>query len=251
MLATAVLMNLIHQNSNVLRISKAGNAMTKIKDMATLPHRTEVIDDTSYLATNGFLATKHDHGIHIALQGHTVLQTLTGAGQVDSPIDPEGIGATIDDFLEPLAPAFGKDNDWDTLPIVFTLQAGNHFFGVIQRELLKQAICQYTAPAIKDHDGLSTGLDLFVQVLNGGLGIDLENAVHQIGTGIHQALELAVIARAGPFDQITADSPGAAGKTNQRDLAIELVANKMHCIKNVAQLFHIGHGELGDIVLVA
>src|SRR5690625_2081522 len=133
-------MHLVNQYGHIVGRGVLRDTMAKIKYVPALAYRTKVVYHPTYLIAYGLLATKHDHRVHIALQSHAVINTLARLGQVDCPIDAQSIGLTIEDILKPLPPALGKDDDGYTLAVVLALQPSKHLFGVLQRELLEQAI---------------------------------------------------------------------------------------------------------------
>ena len=53
------------------------------------------------------------------------------------------------------------------------------------------------------------------------------------------------------FDHVAGQRPGAAREADQRHTAIERLADRGHGVKHVAQLVHVGHGQLGHIGLGA
>src|SRR5690554_2468219 len=72
--------------------------------------------------------------------------------------------------------------------------------------------------------------------------------VHQVWTPIHHSFDQAIISRTLAFDHIARDCPRATRKTNKRDFAVELAANKIYRIKNVLQLFHIRNGQTLNVL---
>ncbi len=55
------------------------------------------------------LRTSAEHSrIHVALQGATVTDTVTGAADVDGPIETERITAGVRHGFEPVSAAFGE-----------------------------------------------------------------------------------------------------------------------------------------------
>src|SRR5690606_27381568 len=105
--------------------------------------------------------------------------------------------------------------------------------GIGQGKLLEQSVSQHAAPAVEQHHSLCSGLNLCVQVLLGGLRIDLEDAVQQIRTRVQHRLDLAVIGAAASLDHVTGDGPGTASKSDQGDFAVQFTANDRHGVKNV------------------
>src|SRR5690625_7431807 len=78
--------------------------------MPTGTHHPEVIDHPTYLLANGLLTAKHDHGVHIALQSHRILDALTCLSEIDRPIHAQSICPTANNILQPLPPPLGKNN---------------------------------------------------------------------------------------------------------------------------------------------
>ena len=144
-------------------------------------------------------------------------------------------------FLKPQTTAFGEDKARNGGAVVFFLQQCQNLGRVSQAELLESAISQHTAPTVKNHHGLGASFNLGVQITGNGLGVDLQNAVHQIGSAVEHGLDQAVIVRAFAFDHVAGQGPGAARKANEGHTAIECFADGRHCIKDVTQLVHVGH----------
>ena len=147
--------------------------------------------------------------------------------------------------------AFGKDDARHGLAVSpRALQLLQHTRGVGQAKGLESAIGQHAAPAVKQHHGLRTGSDLFVQVQSDAVGIDGEDAVQQIRSGVEQLLDGVVIGAAAALDHVASQRPGAARKADERRAALQGVARAARGIKYIAQAFHIGHGQTGHIVFV-
>ena len=47
-----------------------------------------------------------------------------------------------------------------------------------------------------------------------GIGVHREDAMHQVGSAVHQRLHQAVIVRTTPLDHVAGQGPGAARETN-------------------------------------
>ena len=131
------------------------------------------------------------------------------------------------------------------------LQQSQYFGRVSQAELLESGIGQDTAPTVKNHHGLSAGFNLGVQIAGDSLGVDLQNAVHQIGSAVEHGLHQAVIVRAFALDHVAGQGPGAARKTNKGHAAIQGFADGCHGIKDITQLGHVGHLQLSHGGFVA
>ena len=154
-------------------------------------------------------------------------------------------------LLKPQTTAFGEDKAWNGGALVFFLEQCQNFGRVSQAELLESTICQHATPTVKNHHGLGASLNLGVQITGNGLGIDLQNAVHQIGPAVEHGLHQAVIVRAFAFNHVAGQGPGAARKANERHTAIECFADGRHSIKDVPQLVHVGHLQFSHCGLVS
>jgi hypothetical protein len=60
-----------------------------------------------------------------------------------------------------------------------------------------------------------------------------------------------VVGGAAAFDHVAGQRPGAAGKPDQRHAALQRMADRGDGVEHVAQLFEVGHGQRGDVGLVA
>ncbi|MNI40426.1 hypothetical protein D3C73_946490 [compost metagenome] len=150
-----------------------------------------------------------------------------------------------------MAATLGEHDDGYAPAFVFTGQAIHDLLGVRQRKLLEQAIGQDTAPTVEQHDGLCARGDLRVQVLQRGFGVDFQDAVQQVRARIQHGLDQTVVVAALAFDHIAGDGERAAGKADQRHLAVQLAADHAYRIEDIAQLVHVGHGQAGDVFLGA
>ena len=90
-LGAGVAVNFIHQNLHGFRIRELADAVSEIKDVAALPHRTEFIDQTASFGPNGRFAGKKHRRIHVALQRHLIPCTATGHREIDAPIDANAV----------------------------------------------------------------------------------------------------------------------------------------------------------------
>ena len=75
--------------------------------------------------------------------------------------------------------------------------------------------------------------------------------MHQVGARIHQALDEAVVVAALAFDHVAGQRPGAAREADEGHAAVECLADAGHGVEHVAQLVHVGHGQLGHSGFVA
>ena len=123
--------------------------------------------------------------------------------------------------------------------------------GVGEAEFLEGAVGEHAAPAVEHHHRLSTGFDLHVQVQRHRIGVDRQDAVHQVRSAVHHRLDETVVVRASAFDHVAGQRPRAAGEADQRHAAVQRLADRGHCVEHVAQLVHVGHGELHHIGFLA
>ena len=59
------------------------------------------------------------------------------------------------------------------------------------------------------------------------------------------------VVAAGPFDHVAGQGPGAAREADQGHAAVQSLADGRDRVEDVAQLVHVGHGQLGDCRFVA
>ena len=62
-----------------------------------------------------------------------------------------------------------------------------------QAEALERAVGEHAAPAVEDHHRLGAGVDLRVQVERDGVGVDRQDAMHQVGPRVEHGLDQAVV----------------------------------------------------------
>ena len=190
------------------------------------------------------------------MQGHPVAHAGAGAAQVHRPVQADDVAAAVGDLVEPDAAALGEDDVRDAESVVLALELRQHALRVGQAELLEGAIGQHAAPGVENHRRLRPGFDLGVEVERHGVGVDFEDAVHQVGALVHQRLDGAVVVRAAAFDHVAGQRPGAAREADQGHFAHavligQCLADGAHRVEHIAQLVHVGHGQLGHGGLVA
>ena len=78
------------------------------------------------------------------------------------------------------------------------LQLLEHALRVGQAELLERAVGEHAAPAVEDHHRLRAGVDLRVQVGRHRVGVDGEDAVHQVGPAVEHGLHEPVVVDPAP-----------------------------------------------------
>ena len=218
------------------------------------PRRTVAVQGAAHLGAHGGLTPEQHHRVDVALQGHLVAHAGAGTAQVGGPVQPYDIGATGGDAFQPLPTTLGEHDAGDALACMLSLEAFHHAARVGQAEGLEGTVGQDTAPAVKDHHRLCTGLNLRVEVGRDGPCIDLQDLVHQVRAAVHQALHVAVVVAARTFDHVAGQGPGAAGKPDQGDAAAPIgqgqgLADGSHRVKHVAQLVQVGHLQRGHIGL--
>ncbi len=197
------------------------------------------IQQTLDFATDLLWFGKQHCRIQVALQGHPLADTSPRLGQIDSPVEADGIGADIGNLFQPQTAALGKYNRRNRHTVFFALQLGNHLAHIVQRKFLVSAIRQRPAPRIENHHGLCTGVDLGVQVSRHCRRIGAEHVMHQVRTVVQHRLDGMELARAFAFDHVASQGPRAAGKANQRHAAIELGTDLRDRLENIVQLAQI------------
>src|SRR3546814_10322700 len=90
---------------------------------------------------------------------------------------------------------------------------------------------QHTAPAVENHDCLSACLNLSIQVLLGGLCVDFENAVKQIGTAIQHGFDQPVIAGPLPFYHVAPYRPGRSEEHTSELQSLMRISYAVFCLK--------------------
>ena len=109
MLDAGVVVNFVHQNLHGFRIRELADAVSEIKDVATLPHRTKFIDQTTSFGPNGRFTGKKHRRIHVALQRHLIPCTATGRREIDAPIDANAVRTARREVFEPIAATLGEN----------------------------------------------------------------------------------------------------------------------------------------------
>ena len=172
---------------------------------------------------------------------------LACSTEVHCPVQAQHLAVQGGHFLQPESSALGKHDARNDLALrAVALELGQHPRGVGQAEGLKSAVGQHPAPAVKDHYRLGARINLGVQVGGHGIGIDRQNAVHQIWAGVQHGLDKPVVIRPSAFHHIASQGPRAARKPDQGNAAppiglLQGAADGAHRVKHIAQLVHIGH----------
>ena len=131
------------------------------------------------------------------------------------------------------------------------MQRGHNALHIIQRKLMESRLGQGAAPGVKNHDGLSTGFDLRIQILDHRLSRHLQNLVHQIRAVIEHRFDAGVIIRSATFHHVAGQRPRTTGKTDQRHAVIQRLANLGNCIDHITQLvMRIRHTQIANLPFV-
>ncbi|MDT4845062.1 hypothetical protein FQZ97_790370 [compost metagenome] len=189
--------------------------------------------------------------VDVALQRLAVAHRRARLGQVHRPVQAQGFAVHVLHVVQPQAAALGEHDARDGRALVFALELRQHTLGVGQRKVLELAVRQHAAPAVKNHHRLCARLNLRVQVDRHRVRVHGQDAVHQVRAAVHQRLHRAVVVRAAAFHHVASQRPGAARKTNQRHPAVERLADAGDRVEHVAQLVHVGHGQLRHVRLGA
>ena len=175
-----------------------------------------------------------------------------GTGEVHRPVESEHVAIQCAHGVQPQPAALGEHQSRHRLTIgAVAFQLRQHARGVGQAELVKGRIGQHAAPAVENHHGLRTGIDLRIEVGRHGVGVDGQDLVHQVRAAVEQRLDLPVIAGTRALDHVAGQRPRTARKADQRHAAIERAANRRHRVEHVLELVHVGHFECLDGRLVA
>lgn len=94
-LAARVVVHLVDQYGNRLRIGMLTDAVPEIKDMTALADVAEGVHHLSGFATNGFFTGKEHQRIHIALKADGVARAAARCRQVHGPIHADAVGADL------------------------------------------------------------------------------------------------------------------------------------------------------------
>ena len=240
----AVAVDGFDQGRDMLGRRELRNAVPEIEHMAHARiDRAEAVEQPVGLGGNGLGRGEQHGGVEIALECHFVTHAGTGAAQIGGPVQPQGVGAGIGHGLQPLAATLGEQNHRHVGRVGAGFERGDHSLAVGQGEGLEGAIGQNAAPGVEDHHGLGAGVDLRRQVLRHRLGVDRENAVHQIGAAVQQGLDGAVVVAAAAFDHVAGQRPRAAGKADERDALVAVLhqgaADLRHRVEHIAQFVHV------------
>ena len=161
--------------------------MSQVEDVApTRVGRTVAVQRADNLFTHLFRRGEQCHGVEVALQHAGGAHTLARRGQVHGPVDTNGIGAAGGQGLQPGGATLGEQDGGHAfqhrLALLVALLAvrgelGQDAAHVGQREALVRSVGQDAAPGIEDHDRLSAGFDLGIQVVRDGPCIDFQHPV--------------------------------------------------------------------------
>ena len=184
--------------------------------------------------------------VGVALQGYTIAHARHGLVDVDGPVQTNRRRAGIGDGFQPGAAAFGE-HDTGHVAVRARLQIGDDALHIGQRELAVVGRRQHAAPGIEDLDCLGPGGDLRVEISRRRARQYVEQLVQSVGLVEHQRLEMFIIFRRPALDDIGRQRPRAAGKADQRRLAVELAPDQLDGRRDIAELvFDVRHGQLGD-----
>ena len=144
-------------------------------------------------------------------------------------------------FIHPQTAPFGEDDTGYGVTVKCFVDLGQHPLGISQAERFELGISQHTAPAVKDHHGLGARFDLCIEVSGHGIGVNRQDAVHEVRALVHQRLDQTVVAGARTFDHVTSQRPRTAREADQRHPTVQGFANRCDCIKHVLELGHVRH----------
>ena len=209
---------------------------------------TKAVEHAAHLGGNRLGRRKQHVRVDVALQrlagaADGAAHHGTGFGQIHGPVQAQHLAVEVGHLGQPQTAAFGEDQAWNHRAVMAALQLRQHTAGVGQAELLECAVGQHAAPAVKHHHGLGTSLNLRVQVERHGVGVDGQDAVHQVGSAVHQAFDQTVVVRAAALHHVASQRPGAARETNQGHAAVQGFANTGDRIKHILQLVHVWHRQ--------
>ena len=186
--------------------------MAEVEDVAAA--FAVAMQNTAHFGADGFGRAEQGGRVEVALQRHLAAHVLPCLIEVYRRIQAERVGATFGHQLEPLAAAFGKQDNGHAAAFVFAGEAADDLAHIGQAELGESSVGEQAAPGVENLHGLGAGGDLFVQIGGYGLGGDVEDAVQQLGAAV-EAVQRAV--------------DGGNG------------------VEYIAQLGHIGHLQRGNV----
>ncbi|MNI37926.1 hypothetical protein D3C73_920410 [compost metagenome] len=145
------------------------------------------------------------------------------------------------------AGALAEQDQRRALAAFAALQALGDALQVAQRELAVHRRRQHAAPGVEHLQGLRAGRALRAEIGDHRVGGHFQQAVKGLRMIQRHRLDAREILAAAAFDHVTGQCPRAAGKTDQRYLAVQLAADQAHRVHHVAQvLFHVRHRQPGD-----
>src|SRR5690606_13959770 len=96
----------VNEGFGVIRVDVLVDAVAEVEDV-TAALAVGGQDARHFLADAGGRRVEHGR-IHVALQGNTLTDALTRAGNVDGPVEADTVRATAGDGFEPQATVLGE-----------------------------------------------------------------------------------------------------------------------------------------------
>ena len=114
-----------------------------------------------------------------------------------------------------------------------------------QGELAVHRRAQHAAPGVEHLQRLRTGRALGGQVGDHGIGVDRQQAVQGGRFVQRHRLDAGEVLAAAAFHHVAGQRPRAAGKADERHLAVQFAADHPYRVHHVAQFgFHVRHAQL-------
>ena len=180
-------------------------------------------------------AAKEDHRVQVSLQGAAAADPRPCRGQIDRPVQADGIATDVGNLFQPQPATLGEDDGWYALTFVLCLDFAYDITNVGEGERLIGTVGKRATPGVEDHHRLRAGFDLSVQVPGHCCGVDRKDPVQQIRAPIQHRLDQAEIVRAAAFDHVAGQGEGAAGEADQRHPPGERAADFADGIHDVTE----------------
>ena len=197
-------MDSLHQSGHMFWWRVLMDAMPQIENVggsclgAVGVRFAKAVQNPNHFFFDAFWGCKQHIGVDVALQcfpssAHLAAHHGAGFAQVHGPVETQDFAVELAHFVQPQAATFGEHNARNLLAFMVCFELGEHQFGVFQAELLESAIGHHAAPTVKNHHGLSACVNLGIQVVGHREGVDFQNAMHQVGSAVHQTFDQPVV----------------------------------------------------------
>ena len=159
------------------------------------------------------------------------IDLLDGLLHVEAPVDADDVAAGLLGQVEHRGRAVREVDDRHAAIrndlVAVRLDLVDDALGVLQHGALVVARSDVADPAVEELHGLRAGVDLRLEVGDGGVGELGQQQVPRLGLAPHERLAVLVVARAVALDRVARERERRAGEADERHLVLELAAQDL------------------------